>query len=55
MWLCRFVRREKDIAVARYEASEGEALRHKQRVQHQDREVKELHDTLNAERQKMQV
>lgn len=52
---CRFVRREKDIAVARSEASEGEALRHKQRVEHQDREVKELQEALNAEREKMQV
>lgn len=52
---CRFVRREKEIAVARYEASEGEALRHKQRVEHQDREVKELQEALNAEREKMQV
>ncbi len=52
---CRFVRREKEIAVAQCEASEGEALRHKQRVEHQDREVKELQEALNAEREKMQV
>lgn len=51
----RFVRREKEIALAQCEASEGEALRHKQRVQHQDREVKELQEALNAEREKMQV
>lgn len=52
---CRFVRREKEIAVAQSEASEGEALRYKQRVEHQDREVKELQEALNAEREKMQV
>lgn len=49
------MRQEKEIAVARYEASEGEALRYKQRVEHQDRELKELQEALNAEREKMQV
>lgn len=53
--VCRFVRREKEIAVARCEASEEEALRHKQRVEHQDRELKELQEALNTEREKMQV
>lgn len=52
---CRFVRREKEIAMARCEASEEEALRHKQRVEYQDREMKELQEALNAEREKMQV
>lgn len=52
---CRFVRREKEIAVAQCEASEGEALRYKQRMEYQDREVKELQEALNAEREKMQV
>lgn len=52
---CRFVRCEKEIAVARCEASEEEALRHRQRVEHQDREMKELQEALNAEREKMQV
>lgn len=52
---CRFVRREKEIALAQCEASEGEALRYKQRVEHQEREVKELQEALNAEREKMQV
>lgn len=52
---CRFVRREKDIAIAQCEASDGEALRYKQQVEHQERELKELQETLNAEREKMQV
>lgn len=51
----RFVRREKEIAMARCEASEEEALRHRQRVEHQDREMKELQEALNTEREKMQV
>lgn len=54
LW-CRFVRQEKEIAVARCEASDGEALRYRQRVEHQDRELKELQEALNAEREKMQV
>uniref|UniRef100_A0A3Q3G582 Translocated promoter region a, nuclear basket protein n=1 Tax=Labrus bergylta TaxID=56723 RepID=A0A3Q3G582_9LABR len=53
--ILRFVRREKDIAIAQFEATEGEALRLKQRVEHQDREVKELKEALNAEREKMQA
>lgn len=51
----RFVRREKEIAVARCEASEEEALRHRQRVEYQYREIKELQEALNTEREKMQV
>ncbi|XP_057713780.1 nucleoprotein TPR-like isoform X1 [Corythoichthys intestinalis] len=53
--ILRFVRKEKEIAVARGEASEGEALRYKQRVEHQNRELKELQEALNAEREKMQT
>uniref|UniRef100_A0A4W6E9Y9 Translocated promoter region, nuclear basket protein n=1 Tax=Lates calcarifer TaxID=8187 RepID=A0A4W6E9Y9_LATCA len=53
--ILRFVRQEKQIAVARCEVSEGEALRYKQRVEHQDRELKELQEALNAEREKMQA
>lgn len=52
---CRFVRREREIAIARCEASDGETLRYKQRVEHQDRELKELQEALNSEREKMQV
>lgn len=55
MFWCRFVRREKEIFEAHNEASKGEALRYKQRVEHQDRELKELQEALNAEREKMQV
>ncbi|XP_034558839.1 nucleoprotein TPR-like [Notolabrus celidotus] len=53
--ILRFVRREKEIAMVRCEAIEGEALRHKERVKHQDREVKDLQDALNAEREKRQA
>ncbi|XP_030607280.1 nucleoprotein TPR-like isoform X1 [Archocentrus centrarchus] len=53
--ILRFVRREKEIAVARCEASDGEALRYKQRVEHQERELKDLQEALNAEREKMQA
>ncbi|KAM9845249.1 nucleoprotein TPR-like [Aulostomus maculatus] len=52
--ILRFVRREKEIAVAQCEASEKEALRCKQRVEHQDRELRELQESLNAEKEKMQ-
>lgn len=51
----RFVRREKEIAMTRCEASEEEALRHKQRTEHQNRELVELQEALNAERERMQV
>ncbi|XP_028282895.1 nucleoprotein TPR-like isoform X2 [Parambassis ranga] len=53
--ILRFVRMEKEIAVARCDASDGEALRYKQRVKHQDRELKELQEALNTEREKMQA
>uniref|UniRef100_G3PPU3 Translocated promoter region a, nuclear basket protein n=1 Tax=Gasterosteus aculeatus aculeatus TaxID=481459 RepID=G3PPU3_GASAC len=53
--ILRFVRREKEIALAQCEASDREALRYKQRVEHQDRELKELQEALNAEREKMQA
>ncbi|KAM6989175.1 nucleoprotein TPR-like [Tautogolabrus adspersus] len=53
--ILRFVRREKDIAIAQFEATEGEALRLKQRMEHQDRELKELQEALNTEREKMQA
>lgn len=49
------MRKEKEIALAQSEASEGEALRYKQRVEHQDTELKQLEEALNAEREKMQV
>uniref|UniRef100_A0A8D0DES5 Nucleoprotein TPR n=1 Tax=Sander lucioperca TaxID=283035 RepID=A0A8D0DES5_SANLU len=46
---------EKEIAVARCDASDREALRYKQRVEHQDRQLKELEEALNSEREKMQA
>lgn len=55
MCVLRFVRREKEIAMTQCEASEEEALRHKQRAEHQNREIMELQEALNAEREKMQV
>lgn len=51
----RFVRRQKDIALAQWEASKGEALRYKERMEQQSREIKELKEALNTERMKMQV
>lgn len=51
----RFVRREKEIAMTRCEASEEETLRHKQRTEHQKQEIMEIQEALNAEREKMQV
>ncbi|XP_061694573.1 nucleoprotein TPR-like [Syngnathoides biaculeatus] len=53
--ILRFVRKEKEIAVARCEASEGEAIRCKQRIEHQNQELKELQESLNAEREKLQT
>ncbi|XP_061747344.1 nucleoprotein TPR-like isoform X1 [Nerophis ophidion] len=53
--ILRYVRKEKEIAVARGQACEGEALRYKLRVEHQDRELKELQQALNDEREKMQT
>lgn len=41
--------------MAQCEASEGEALRHRQRVEHQERELKDLQEVLNTERAKIQV
>lgn len=49
------MRRQKDIALAQWEASKGEALRYRERAEQQNREVKELKEALNTERMKMQV
>lgn len=49
------MRRQKDIALAQWEASKGEALRYRQRMEHQNREIKELKEALDTERMKMQV
>ncbi|XP_058890821.1 nucleoprotein TPR-like isoform X3 [Acipenser ruthenus] len=53
--ILRFVRREKEISETRYEVAQVESLRHCQRVEHLERELKELQDSLNAEREKAQV
>ncbi|XP_034039643.1 LOW QUALITY PROTEIN: nucleoprotein TPR [Thalassophryne amazonica] len=53
--IIRFVRREKEIAMVQCEAFEGEALRCKQWMEHQEQELKELQEALNSERQKTQV
>uniref|UniRef100_A0A8C7LDF3 Nucleoprotein TPR n=1 Tax=Oncorhynchus kisutch TaxID=8019 RepID=A0A8C7LDF3_ONCKI len=53
--ILRFVRREKEIAETQFEVAEVETLRYKQQVEHQDRELKELQESLNAEREKLQL
>ncbi|XP_066548647.1 nucleoprotein TPR isoform X2 [Amia ocellicauda] len=53
--ILRFVRREKEIAETRFEVAQVESLRYRQRVEHLERELKELQDSLNAEREKVQV
>ncbi|KAK0150428.1 Nucleoprotein TPR [Merluccius polli] len=53
--ILRFVRREKEIAESRFEVAQGESLRHRLRVEHMERELKEAQDTLNAERERMKV
>ncbi|XP_058234959.1 translocated promoter region b, nuclear basket protein isoform X2 [Hemibagrus wyckioides] len=53
--ILRFVRREKEIAESRFEVAQGESLRHRLRVEHLERELKEVQDSLNAERERMQV
>ncbi|XP_043117020.1 LOW QUALITY PROTEIN: nucleoprotein TPR [Puntigrus tetrazona] len=53
--ILRFVRREKEIAETRLEVAEVETLRYKQRMDYLEGELKELQDSLNAEREKLQV
>ncbi|XP_060773336.1 translocated promoter region b, nuclear basket protein isoform X2 [Neoarius graeffei] len=53
--ILRFVRREKEIAESRFEVAQGECVRHRLRVEHLERELKEVQDTLGAERERMQV
>ncbi|XP_069497476.1 nucleoprotein TPR isoform X2 [Ambystoma mexicanum] len=53
--ILRFVRREKEIAESRFEVAQVESLRHRQRVEHMERELHEMQDSLNAEREKVQV
>ncbi|XP_067310032.1 nucleoprotein TPR isoform X2 [Pseudorasbora parva] len=53
--ILRFVRREKEIAETRLEVAEVETLRYKQRMEYLEGELKELQDSLNAEREKLQL
>uniref|UniRef100_A0A672P3J0 Nucleoprotein TPR n=1 Tax=Sinocyclocheilus grahami TaxID=75366 RepID=A0A672P3J0_SINGR len=53
--ILRFVRREKEIVETRMEVAEVETLRYKQRMEYLEGELKELQDSLNAEREKLQV
>uniref|UniRef100_I3JUR2 Nucleoprotein TPR n=1 Tax=Oreochromis niloticus TaxID=8128 RepID=I3JUR2_ORENI len=53
--ILRFVRREKEISESRYEVAQGETLRYRLRVEHLERELKEMQDSLSAARERMQV
>ncbi|XP_069377798.1 translocated promoter region b, nuclear basket protein isoform X6 [Paralichthys olivaceus] len=53
--ILRFVRREKEMAESRFEVAQGESLRHRLRVEHLERELKEMQDSLSAARERMQV
>ncbi|KAM3875994.1 translocated promoter region b, nuclear basket protein [Diretmus argenteus] len=53
--ILRFVRREKEIAESRFEMAQGESLRHRLRVEHLERELKEVQDSLSTARERMQV
>lgn len=53
--LPRFVRREKEIAESRFEVAQGESLRYRLRVEHLERELKEVQDSLSATKERMQV
>ncbi|TWW73489.1 Nucleoprotein TPR NPC-associated intranuclear protein [Takifugu flavidus] len=53
--ILRFVRQQKDIVLAQCEVSKREALRYRERMEQQNREIKELQEALNAERMKVQV
>ena len=51
----RFVRREKEIAESRFEVAQGETLRYRFRVEHLERELREVQDSLSAAKERMQV
>ncbi|KAI7809880.1 nucleoprotein TPR isoform X2 [Triplophysa rosa] len=53
--ILRFVRREKEIAETRMEVAQVEALRYKQRMEYLEGELKELQESLSAERERLQV
>lgn len=49
------MRREKEIAETRFEVAQVETERYQQRMQHLEKELKEVQDSLIAERDKLQV
>ncbi|XP_012694986.2 translocated promoter region b, nuclear basket protein isoform X3 [Clupea harengus] len=53
--ILKFVRKEKEIAETRYEIAQAESLRQRLRVQQLEHELKDLQESLNTEREKMQV
>ncbi|XP_060686286.1 translocated promoter region b, nuclear basket protein isoform X2 [Hemiscyllium ocellatum] len=53
--ILRFVRREREIAETRFEVAQVESLRYRQQVENLERELKEMQENLNSEREKMQV
>ncbi|XP_068174893.1 translocated promoter region b, nuclear basket protein isoform X2 [Antennarius striatus] len=53
--ILRFVRREKEIAESRFEVAQGESLRYRLRVEHLERELKEVQDSLTATMERTQV
>ncbi|TSN03387.1 Nucleoprotein TPR [Bagarius yarrelli] len=53
--ILRFVRREKEIAEARFEVAQVEAQRYQQHMEHLEKELKEVQDSLTAERDKLQM
>lgn len=53
--LLRFVRREKEIAESRFEVAQGESLRYRLRVEHLERELKEVQENLSVTKETMQV
>lgn len=53
--ILRFVRREKEITETRLEVAQVETLRYKQRLEYLEGELKELQESLTAERDKLQV
>ncbi|KAM6948188.1 nucleoprotein TPR [Aplochiton taeniatus] len=53
--ILRFVRREKEIAETRCEVSERQMLTYKQKLEHQNKDLGELQETLTKEREKSQA
>nr|XP_033817183.1 nucleoprotein TPR isoform X1 [Geotrypetes seraphini] len=53
--ILKFVRREKEIAETKFDVAQVESLRYRKRVEHLERELQGMQDSLNAEREKVQV